>query len=133
MKTVPILKRLPRSNTDGITILEKRIKQVEGEQRRKRTRYHNLTNPKSDTKLDVLNEFMKQWKEKVLYLGDQKVIPYDITKYISAKDYIYIDKLYIKLQNRKANLTDDELIKYNKDCARLAENALIRIQWKNYI
>jgi hypothetical protein len=57
----------------------------------------------------------------------------DISKHISAKDYIYIDKLYIKLQNRKPNLRDDELIMYNKDCARLAENALTRIPWKNYI
>jgi len=57
----------------------------------------------------------------------------DITGYISATDYIYIDTLYVKLQNRKTHLKDDELVTYNKECLELAENALTRIPWKNYI
>ena len=98
--------------------------------------YHSLNeNPMSDT---AFNEFVEQWDKKVYYY---KVYWYfrtkhhlkDINRHISAKDYIYIDKLYIKLQNYKPNLRDDELIKYNKDCARLAQNALTRIPWKNYI
>jgi hypothetical protein len=97
--------------------------------------HHSLNeNPMSDM---AFNEFMEQWDKKVyypkgyLYFRSSKIK--DINRHISAKDYIYIDKLYIKLQNHKPNLRDDELITYNKDCARLAENALTRIQWKNYI
>jgi len=85
--------------------------------------YHSLNeNPMSYT---AFYEFMQQWDRKYR-------IKY-INRHISAKDYIYIDKLYIKLQNYKPNLRDNELIKYNKDLARLAQNALTRIPWKNYI
>lgn len=116
------------------------------------TIHHSLNeNPMADTTL--FYEFIEQWDRKVIYHRYERFIIFisilirrplprqpvvhevvkDITKYISTKDYIYIDKLYIKLHNRKPNLTGDELKTYNKDCARLAENALTTIPWKNYI
>jgi hypothetical protein len=61
--------------------------------------HHELNmNPKSDTAFD---EFMRQWRSKVLlhyysYLRFRTVV-IDISRYISPKDHIYIDKLYIKL------------------------------------
>jgi hypothetical protein len=94
--------------------------------------YHSLSeNPISDMTFD---EFMGLWGDKAYHnTRGSRVFVEDIKFRISAKDYIYIDKLYIELHNRKPNLRDDELITYNKDCARLAENALTRIPWKNYI
>lgn len=102
--------------------------------------YHSLNeSPMSDITFD---KFIEQWNRKVIY--GKKYTSYNkyiitstfvegLNKHISPKDYIHIDKLYTKLRNRKPNLTGDELKTYNNDCARLAENALTRIPWKNYI
>jgi hypothetical protein len=82
----------------------------------------------------TFDEFMGLWGDKAYYnTRGRLVFVKDIRFRISAEDYIYIDKLYIKLRNRKPDLKDDELKTYNRDCGGLAENALIRIPWKNYI
>jgi hypothetical protein len=65
--SVPIRKRLPRSNTDRITILEKRIKQVEGGGGK--GRYHNDSNSSNNNNT---NEY-KQLKEELAYLLNKKL------------------------------------------------------------